>query len=69
MEIIIEYKIRRIREQQGLSLRELSRESGISIAQLSEIERNLRDTTLTTLFYIAIALDKEPMELLDVYII
>lgn len=69
MEIIIEYKIRSIREQQGLSLRELSRESGISIAQLSEIERNLRDTTLTTLFYIAIALDKEPMELLEVYII
>ena len=69
MEIVIKYKIRNIRQQQGLSLRELSRKSGVSIAELSEVERNLRDTTITTLFYIAIALDKEPMELLDVFII
>ena len=42
-------RLRRLREERGLSLNELSRKSGVSSAHLSEIERSLSTPSLKTL--------------------
>ncbi|HWQ75999.1 MAG TPA: helix-turn-helix domain-containing protein [Syntrophomonas sp.] len=42
-------RLRRLREERGLSLNELSRQSGVSAAHLSEIERSLSTPSLKTL--------------------
>jgi transcriptional regulator with XRE-family HTH domain len=42
-------RLRRLREERGLSLNELSRKSGVSAAHLSEIERSLSTPSLKTL--------------------
>jgi len=42
-------RLRRLREERGLSLNELSRKSGVSAAHLSEVERSLSTPSLKTL--------------------
>ncbi len=49
-------RLRRLRQQKNLSLRELSRRSGVSATQISEIERNLTAPTVPTLMKIIAAL-------------
>lgn len=49
-------RIKQLREEQRLSLRELSRRSGVSATQISEIERNLTSPTVPTLMKIIDAL-------------
>lgn len=69
MELIITYKIKEIRELQGMSIRELEKQSGVSRSQISNIENNKKDTTVTTLYMIAIALGVLPSDLLEVKVI
>lgn len=49
-------KIKELREEKELTLRELSRLSGVSATQISEIERNLTAPTVPTLMKIVSAL-------------
>lgn len=55
----IEMLIKQIREQKNISLRELSRRTGISDSHLSNIERGEKETVLSKLLMIADALDVE----------
>lgn len=68
MNITIKYKIRDIREEKGITLRELERISKISKSELSNIERNKTDPTLRTLIMIAYGLNVEITELFEVII-
>lgn len=68
MNITIKYKIRDIREEKGITLRELERISKISKSELSNIERNKADPTLRTLIMIAYGLNVEITELFEVII-
>ncbi len=52
-------RVKRLREERRFSLRELSRRSGVSATQISEIERNLTAPTVPTLMKIIRALDAE----------
>ncbi|MBS4931137.1 MAG: helix-turn-helix transcriptional regulator [Clostridiales bacterium] len=69
MELIITYKIKEIRELQGMSIRELEKQSGVSRSQISDIENNHKDATVTTLCMIAIALGVLPSELFEIKVI
>lgn len=46
----------KIRKQKKLSLRQLAKLSGVSLAQISKIERGLSDPTFSVMCKIAIAL-------------
>jgi transcriptional regulator with XRE-family HTH domain len=48
--------LKQIREEKKMPLRQLARLSGVSIAQLSKIERGLSDPTFTVMCEIAHAL-------------
>lgn len=69
MELIITYKIKEIRELQGITIRELEKMSSVSRSQISDIENNKKDATVTTLYMIAIALGVLPSDLLEVKVI
>lgn len=58
--------IKELRKQRGISLRELSRKSGISIGYLSELENELNkknNPTVKNICKIAKALEINPAEL------
>lgn len=63
MEII--YKIKEIRIERGLSIRELSLESGVSKTEISDIERGVVHPTVFTICLLAIALNVDARELFD----
>jgi transcriptional regulator with XRE-family HTH domain len=52
-------KVKQLREEKNFTLRELSRRSGVSATQISEIERNLTAPTVPTLMKIIAALGTE----------
>ncbi|GFN23248.1 helix-turn-helix domain-containing protein [Thermanaeromonas sp. C210] len=58
-------KLRRLREQKGLTLNELSRKSGVSLAHISEIERGRSTASLKTLEKLAAALEVSTSSLLQ----
>lgn len=62
----IEILIREIRQQQNMSLETLSKLSGISKGHLSKIERQERDSKLTTIILISKALKVDITELYKV---
>lgn len=64
MEII--YKIKAIRDSKGLSLGALANMSGVSKAQINDIERGKKHPTLPTLIYIANALEVNPGDLYEI---
>lgn len=51
--------IRRLRREQGLSLRDVGRVTGFSISFLSQVERGLSSISLTSLHTLAVALGVE----------
>lgn len=69
LQIKVTYKIRSARKERGMTLKELSNLSGVSISEINDIERNLHDATVTTLCYIAVALGVKPQELFVVELI
>lgn len=56
--------IRSIRKNQGISQGQLSFESGIRINQIGRIERGEINTSLSSILFIAKALNVEPYELI-----
>lgn len=52
----VEILLREIREEKSISLRKLSELTNISISQLSKIERNESEPTISTLIRISLAL-------------
>lgn len=51
-------KVRRLRQQRGLSLQQLADRSGVSAAAIHKIERNGMVPTVTTLMKLAVALNR-----------
>ncbi len=58
-------KVRRIRQAQGLSMRELARKVGVSPSLISQIERNQVSPSFSTLKGLAKALNEDPSSLID----
>lgn len=57
-------RLRRLREQKGITLSELSRRSGVSLAHISEIERSRSTASLKTLEKLAAVLEVTTSSLL-----
>lgn len=57
-------KLHEIREEKGVSLRELAKLAGVSKTQINEIENGQSDPTLKTMFLIAKALN---MKIEDIF--
>ncbi|MDX6739432.1 XRE family transcriptional regulator [Actinocorallia sp. A-T 12471] len=60
---VVAANVRRIRLARGLSLRELSEETGVSKALLSQIERGVANPTIDVLSRVAVALGESFVEL------
>ncbi|MEC5423102.1 XRE family transcriptional regulator [Virgibacillus sp. C22-A2] len=60
-----ETKIKSLRGEQNLSLKQLSEKSGVSVSMISQIERKKTDPTLTTLYKICKGLDVSISSLLQ----
>ncbi len=58
-------KVRRIRLAQGLSMRELAKQVGVSPSLISQIERNQVSPSYSTLKGLAKALSEDPSSLID----
>lgn len=56
--------MRALRQQRGLTLRDVGRDSGLSISHLSEIERGVTNLSLGGLEQLAAALGVDPLLLL-----
>ena len=57
-------KVRRMREDQALTLKELAERTGLDIATLSRLENERRPARITTVRKLADALGVEPRELI-----
>lgn len=57
MQITISYNIYDIRQKQGLTLRQLSIQSGVGLATLTDLENGKSDPRLSTICLVATALD------------
>ena len=57
--MIIKFKIKEIRENKGISLNQLSKISGVSSTHINDIERGIKEPTLSMLIKIARALEIE----------
>lgn len=64
MQVII--KLRNVREKKNISIRELSRKTGISKSHLNYIENGEREPTLSMIIRIAVALGIDEKELYEV---
>lgn len=60
-------RLRELREGRGKSQRSLAALTGITYAYISEMERGLKVPSLTTLIRLAVALECEVTELVDVF--
>lgn len=69
MNIIIESKIKEVRQSKGISVRELAAMTGMSKTYISDVENNHSSPTLQTLCHIAAVLDVEPEKLYNYKII
>jgi transcriptional regulator with XRE-family HTH domain len=62
---MLEITIREIRHKKKLTLEQLSRLSGVSVAHISEIERGYKIPTIDIIVKIAKALNCEPQDLFN----
>ncbi|HEX7153578.1 MAG TPA: helix-turn-helix transcriptional regulator [Thermoanaerobaculia bacterium] len=60
-------RLRELREGRGESQRSLAALTGITYAYISEMERGLKVPSLTTIIRLAVALECEVVELVDVF--
>lgn len=58
-------QLRKIRQSKGLSMRGLAKEADIEYSQLSKIERGVINTTISTVYTLAQALDTPVKEFFD----
>lgn len=64
--IKIKMKIKEIRKDRGITLSELGIRANISTTHLSDIERGIKEPTLSVLIRIAMALEVEIQDLFEV---
>ena len=57
--------LRKLRNEKGFSLREMSYACSIDNSKIAKIEKGLINITLTTLLQLAVALEAHPSSLLD----
>lgn len=62
---MIKYNLKKIREEKGLTKKELEKLSGVSDTHIGAIERNEREMGLEVLCKLADALDVDIKELFD----
>ncbi len=55
----IEYLVKEVRKEKGLSLRELSKKANVSVGHLSDIENGIKEPGFFIMIRIARALDVE----------
>jgi transcriptional regulator with XRE-family HTH domain len=60
-------RLRELREERGESQRSLAALTGITYAYISEMERGLKVPSLTTIIRLALALNCEVSDLVDVF--
>lgn len=65
-EMKVEMLIRQVRENRDISLSELSRRTNIAKSHLSNIERNIKEPTISVLVKISLALEVDIKELYKV---
>lgn len=64
MKVDIAIHVRKVRKAKGLTIEELSRLSGVSVAYISEIETGKYNFTIQVLCRLALALDVPATELI-----
>lgn len=64
MKVDIAIHVRKVRKAKGLTIEELSRLSGVSVAYISEIETGKYNFTIQVLCRLALALDVSATELI-----
>ena len=57
--------LKKLREERGLSVRELASRCDVDFSKISKLENNTGNITLTTLFELAEGLHIKPIELLN----
>lgn len=57
--VYIEYLIKKVRNEKGISLRELSKRADVSVGHLSDVENGLKEPSFFIMIRIARALDVE----------
>jgi transcriptional regulator with XRE-family HTH domain len=62
--VVFGHNVKRHRQAQGLSLRQLAALAGVDHAMIDRYERGVTNASLTTVAKLADALDVEPHELL-----
>ena len=60
-------RLRELREERGESQRSLAALTGITYAYISEMERGLKVPSLTTIIRLAVALECEVPDLVDIF--
>jgi len=55
--------LRRIRIKKGLTMMELAFEADIEYSQIAKIERGISNTTISTVYILALALEIKPIDL------
>ena len=58
--------LKTLREEKGISMRELSSRCDVDYGKISKLENNKANLTLTTLIELAEGLEVHPQELLDI---
>lgn len=66
MDIKITYNVKEIRKSKGITLRELSKMSGVSTTHINDIENNKNHPTIYTIYLICKALDVELTDLFTI---
>jgi transcriptional regulator with XRE-family HTH domain len=57
--------LRKVRKKQGITMMQLAFEADIEYSQVAKIERGLSNTTVSTVYLLAQALDVKPAELFE----
>lgn len=63
MKAEISLKVREMRKAQGLTIKDLSQRSGVSISYISELENGKKNISLEVLILLAVGLNTTPEKL------
>ncbi len=58
-------QVRKVRKRQRMSQEDVAHKAGIAVSQVGRLERGKLNSSITTLFVIALAMEIEPKELFD----
>lgn len=63
MKVVVKSRLKEVRKQKGLSIRQLELCSGVSRSSISDIEREVKIPTIETLCMLAVAMEVRPEDL------